>query len=69
MDNEISVASGTTTYSEREEWVKINSAPKPIIRKTVGSYVELECEAMGSPPPTIQWLKGKTPLTEVSNVF
>ncbi|KYB26923.1 Neural/ectodermal development factor IMP-L2-like Protein [Tribolium castaneum] len=64
MDNEISVASGSMAYRDQDEWIKISAPPKPVISKTVGSYVELECEAMGSPPPTLQWLRGKTPLTE-----
>lgn len=69
MDNEISVASGSMSYRDQDEWIQISSPPKAVISKTVGSYVELECEAMGSPPPNLQWLRGKTPLTEVRKIF
>ncbi|CAH0548621.1 unnamed protein product [Brassicogethes aeneus] len=46
------------------EWVKIRQAPEPVVFKSYGSKVELECTAMGSPPPTIQWYKHNTKLTE-----
>lgn len=47
-------------------YVKITQPPLPIVQKEVGTHVELHCEAMGSPPPTIQWYKGPMRVTEVS---
>ncbi|XP_063927272.1 neural/ectodermal development factor IMP-L2-like [Zophobas morio] len=65
MDNEIPVVSGNpAAFRQQDEWIKISAAPKAAIRKLTGSYVELECEAMGSPPPTLQWFRGNHALTE-----
>lgn len=50
------------------EYVKISQPPVLLVQKNVGKHVELHCEAMGSPPPTIQWYKGHMRITEVSNV-
>lgn len=68
IDNDISPSVNQVFREPTVEWVKISSPPKPVISKVVGSYVEFECEAMGSPAPNVQWLKGKTPLTEVSSL-
>lgn len=51
------------------EWVKIGQPPFQFITVALGSRVELECEAMGSPIPTLQWFKGNQPLTEVMTPF
>lgn len=47
-------------------WVKISQPPVSYMTKTLGSRVEFECEAIGSPMPVMQWLKGPQPLTEVN---
>lgn len=48
-DNTIS---SDTAFVEVNEWVKV----KPIkIRPHVGNSVELECDVIGSPPPSIHW--------------
>ncbi|XP_012135290.1 ecdysone-inducible gene L2 isoform X2 [Megachile rotundata] len=41
-----------------EPWTKINQHPVNGIKTTVGSRVELECKASGSPPPEILWFTG-----------
>ncbi|XP_076632517.1 ecdysone-inducible gene L2 isoform X1 [Colletes latitarsis] len=41
-----------------EPWTKINQNPVNGIEATVGSRVELECKASGSPPPEILWFTG-----------
>ncbi|XP_056637406.1 neural/ectodermal development factor IMP-L2 [Diorhabda sublineata] len=46
------------------EWVKINNPPVVVMNKKVGSHMELHCEAMGSPPPTIEWYKSNRKITE-----
>ncbi|KAF2896358.1 hypothetical protein ILUMI_09821 [Ignelater luminosus] len=66
LDNEIL---GSTTNlgmatGRTRDWVRISQSPSPRISRPVGSHIELECEAMGSPAPVMQWLKGNTPLTE-----
>lgn len=52
-------------FGQTNEWVKIGQPPFRYITVSLGSRVELECEAMGSPIPVMQWLKGNQPLTEV----
>lgn len=52
-----------------DEWVKIDQPPFRFATVGLGSRVELECVASGSPVPVIQWLKGSQPLTEVSNPY
>ncbi|XP_044764143.1 neural/ectodermal development factor IMP-L2 isoform X2 [Coccinella septempunctata] len=61
MDNEINV-------NPHNDWVKINQTPKRHITKNHGQRLELECEAMGSPPPTIQWYKEDRLLTVPVNI-
>ncbi|XP_053981960.1 neural/ectodermal development factor IMP-L2 [Hylaeus volcanicus] len=41
-----------------EPWTKITQHPVNGIETTVGSRVELECKASGSPPPEILWFTG-----------
>ncbi|KAF7283184.1 hypothetical protein GWI33_001247 [Rhynchophorus ferrugineus] len=45
-------------------FVRISQPPTPYIKKNVGMHMELYCEAMGSPPPTIQWYKDHLRITE-----
>lgn len=51
-------------YTPPREWVKIALAPPKGLTPTVGTRLELECEAIGSPNPRIQWLKDGSPITE-----
>ncbi|XP_076244307.1 ecdysone-inducible gene L2 [Calliopsis andreniformis] len=41
-----------------EPWTKITQNPVNGIEASVGSRVELECKASGSPPPEILWFTG-----------
>ncbi|XP_043526147.1 neural/ectodermal development factor IMP-L2 isoform X1 [Frieseomelitta varia] len=41
-----------------EPWTKITQNPVNGIETTLGSKVELECKASGSPPPEIFWFTG-----------
>lgn len=62
-DNTISSETASTEYNE---WVKI----KPIkIRPHIGNSVELECDVIGSPPPSIHWVRGDKPIDGVSFYF
>lgn len=66
LDNEIlgnPLGMGMVSGRQRD-WIRISQAPPQIVSRPVGSRIELECEAMGSPAPVMQWLKGNTPLTE-----
>uniref|UniRef100_A0A182PSW2 Ig-like domain-containing protein n=1 Tax=Anopheles epiroticus TaxID=199890 RepID=A0A182PSW2_9DIPT len=42
----------------RPTFVKITSAPPARVAQIRGTTVELECEIMGSPTPTVQWVHG-----------
>lgn len=69
LDNEIEVGlGGATTPFHHNDWIKINQGPKRMITKNVGQHLELECEAMGSPPPTLQWFKDDKLLTVPVNI-
>ncbi|KAK4872373.1 hypothetical protein RN001_014402 [Aquatica leii] len=50
--------------NRNNDWVRLSKSPSNILTRLHGSHVELECEAMGSPAPVIQWLKDSTPLIE-----
>lgn len=59
-DNTIS---SETTFVEINEWVKV----KPIkVHQHIGNTVELECDVIGSPPPSIHWVRGGKPIDNVS---
>ncbi|XP_058057358.1 neural/ectodermal development factor IMP-L2 [Anopheles bellator] len=44
--------------SLRPTFVKITSPPPARVAQIRGTTVELECEIMGSPTPTVQWVHG-----------
>ncbi|XP_076168936.1 ecdysone-inducible gene L2 isoform X2 [Ptiloglossa arizonensis] len=51
-------AAQSTDPKPVEPWTKITQNPVNGIEATVGSRVELECKASGSPPPEILWFTG-----------
>ncbi|XP_018324816.1 neural/ectodermal development factor IMP-L2 isoform X2 [Agrilus planipennis] len=59
--NEVGVA---VPLPRTNSFVKIIKAPYGILNKKGGERIELECEAIGSPPPLMQWLMGNKVLTE-----
>lgn len=63
IDEPDNTISSDTTFVEINEWVKV----KPIkIRPHVGNTVELECDVIGSPPPSIVWIRGDKSVDNVS---
>lgn len=62
-------ANNENSFFESQDWVKVSEAPPQIVNQPIGARVELECEAVGSPSPTIQWIKGTTTLTEVEHLI
>ncbi|KAB0791232.1 hypothetical protein PPYR_03032 [Photinus pyralis] len=63
LGNPVGVGLGMISGRQRD-WIRISQSPPQIVSRPLGSRIELECEAMGSPAPVMQWLKGNTPLTE-----
>ncbi|XP_055716795.1 neural/ectodermal development factor IMP-L2 isoform X1 [Phlebotomus papatasi] len=55
-------------FIEAQDWVKVTAAPPVRITHEVGATVELECEVAGSPPPTIHWVRGNTPLNLLNEI-
>lgn len=62
VDNAVS---GDRQFSESSEWVKISHPPPKKVEHQYGTTIELECTAMGSPPPSIQWVRGTKPIDTV----
>lgn len=48
------------------DWIKFAKKPPTKLLQTFGQPVEIACEVMGSQVPTIQWVVGHLPLSEVS---
>lgn len=51
----------------RRDWVKVSVTTPQFIRVPMGARVELHCDVMGSPPPSVQWNRGLQTLQEVSS--
>lgn len=49
-----------------QDWIKFTTTPPAKVLQTVGTPIEIVCEVMGSQIPTIQWVVGHLPLSEVS---
>ncbi|XP_063229638.1 neural/ectodermal development factor IMP-L2 [Bacillus rossius redtenbacheri] len=54
----------TRTLLRSKDWVKITESPEAVISSQLGERVELNCEAIGSPAPSIHWVQGLTPLAQ-----
>ncbi|XP_050519270.1 neural/ectodermal development factor IMP-L2-like [Diabrotica virgifera virgifera] len=64
LSNEMSINPEKNFGYSSREWVKISKPPVAVMSKKVGAHMELHCEAMGSPPPTIEWYKANRKITE-----
>lgn len=62
-------AGGKTYPPYFSEWINMSIRNDPIIKVPIGGVLELECEAVGSPPPSVQWYHRKNVLLEVSKLF
>ncbi|KAK2586871.1 hypothetical protein KPH14_009808 [Odynerus spinipes] len=65
-ENSISIEDSAATtdmnlQDYQQDWTKIKKSPESSLTATVGSRIELQCEANGSPPPQILWLRGNDP--------
>lgn len=64
------IGSGTNGGSSMvvRDFVKVSQALPTEIQQQYGSSIELECEMTGSPPPTIQWIRGNGPLSNIDDI-
>lgn len=63
LDNSIQLTNNNDDekmFAERD-WVEISVAPPPKLIQQAGNSIELECEATGSPQPSIHWILGNNP--------
>lgn len=71
IDNSIDVIEPTsisrTTFGH--DWIKFTKPPPEKIVQELGSPVEISCEVMGSQVPTIHWVVGQLPLSEVGQLM
>lgn len=51
------------------EWLRISIKNDTLIKVPAGASLQLECEAVGSPPPTLRWHHADTLISEVSTVL
>lgn len=68
-EDDNSVSAGNQKSSEHTDFVKITKAPPARVSQPVGSSVELECEAVGSPIPIVQWVHGSGQYVNVSKII
>lgn len=47
-----------------KDWVKVSPTER-IVRVGRGQRLEVDCEAIGSPSPRLQWYKEARPVTQV----
>ncbi|XP_034484131.1 neural/ectodermal development factor IMP-L2 [Drosophila innubila] len=74
-DNSIEAEEETPRAKQRnrggpfeEEWLKFTKTPPTKLQQTPGATIEIACEIMGSQVPSIQWMVGRQPLSEVENL-
>ncbi|XP_073839521.1 ecdysone-inducible gene L2 isoform X2 [Musca autumnalis] len=51
-----------------QDWIKFTKTPPVKIMQNPGTPVEIVCEVMGSQIPTIQWVVGHLPLSEIDSI-
>ncbi|XP_063543512.1 neural/ectodermal development factor IMP-L2-like isoform X1 [Cydia strobilella] len=63
MDNNIKAFVAPLTKRRSRNFVSIQQAP-PETARLAGAPIELRCEIMGVPSPTVQWLKNGEPVAD-----
>ncbi|XP_075160198.1 ecdysone-inducible gene L2 isoform X2 [Haematobia irritans] len=51
-----------------QDWIKLTKTPPAKILQSSGMPIEITCEVMGSQIPTIQWVVGHLPLSEIDSI-
>lgn len=65
-DNGVLTASTGSKSGDHSDFLKITKAPPARVAQPFGSTIELECEAVGSPIPIVEWVHGSGRLSSVS---
>lgn len=65
-DNTISSIDNGRKPSKTSPWVQIEKPLPTRIVHQVGTPLELECDVVGSPAPEITWVRGSSPMVNVS---
>ncbi|XP_054733285.1 neural/ectodermal development factor IMP-L2 isoform X1 [Anastrepha obliqua] len=62
----------TETHPQRapfeQDWIKFAKKPPTKLLQTLGQSIEIVCEVMGSQVPTVQWVVGNVPLSEIDSI-
>ncbi|KAH8303567.1 hypothetical protein KR018_003483, partial [Drosophila ironensis] len=76
--NDVDNSIETEPESEREEkprnrfidadWLKFTKTPPAKLQQQPGQTIEIACEMMGSQVPSIQWVVGHLPVSEIDNL-
>ncbi|TDG45466.1 hypothetical protein AWZ03_008089 [Drosophila navojoa] len=51
-----------------DDWLKFTKTPPNKMQQAPGATLEIVCEMMGSQVPSIQWIVGHMPLSEIDNL-
>jgi Immunoglobulin I-set domain len=62
VDNAID---GGHALSQGKDWVEVSRSPPTRVAKHKGHSLELECEVIGQPTPSVHWVHGSAQLRNV----
>ncbi|EDV95857.1 neural/ectodermal development factor IMP-L2 isoform X2 [Drosophila grimshawi] len=51
-----------------DDWLKFTKTPPTKMQQAAGATIEIVCEMMGSQVPSIQWIVGHMPRSEIDNL-
>lgn len=67
LDNTIQSIDGSSDFVARD-WIKLVKPLPAKVLQTPGEPIELVCEIMGSPPPTIEWIRGRPQMNMINDM-
>ncbi|XP_030380132.1 neural/ectodermal development factor IMP-L2 isoform X2 [Scaptodrosophila lebanonensis] len=68
VDNSIEAEEKPRSRPFESDWLKFTKTPPVKVLQTPGATIEIACEMMGSPLPTVQWVVGHMPLSEIESM-
>ncbi|XP_023167879.2 neural/ectodermal development factor IMP-L2 isoform X2 [Drosophila hydei] len=74
VDNSIETEEAPQSQSKHhnrafeDDWLKFTKTPPTKMQQAPGATLEIACEMMGSQVPSIQWIVGHMPLSEIDNL-